>query len=218
MGKRVAIIMDGNGRWAAKRGLKRTKGHEAGINSVRDIITHCARRGDIEDIILYAFSTENWKRPRHEVQFLMQMLQKYLQKEAQTYIKNNIRFETIGDLSVFSPSLREQIQTLKAQTQNATALTQYLALNYGSRDELQRACQKAAAAKSGDIQACLDYPRDLDIIIRTGGQLRLSNFLLYQGAYAELFFTHTLWPDFTAGEFDEILKSFATRDRRFGGL
>ena len=218
MGKKIAIIMDGNGRWAKKRGLTRTKGHEAGIKTVRDIITYCAKKEDIDDIILYAFSTENWKRPKPEVQFLMQMLQKYLQKEADTYIQNKIRFETIGEISVFNSALQKQIASLKEQTKDFSSTTQYLALNYGSRNEIERACEKALAQNSSDIVPYMDYTQNLDIIIRTGGEKRLSNFLLYQSAYAELFFTKTYWPDFDVNEFEAILDAFEKRQRRFGGL
>ncbi len=220
--RHIAIIMDGNGRWAKKQGfLKRMKGHEAGASVVREITSFCAGRG-VECLTLYAFSTENWQRPREEVEFLMNMLGSFLKRELATYHQNNIRFETIGDLSRLSPALVRQIQATKEATRQNSGLQQVLAINYGAQDEITRAVQKilaSGASPSADtIAANLDTAAlpPLDMLVRTGGELRLSNFLLWQAAYAELFFTPTLWPDFTAAELEEMMNNFALRSRRWG--
>jgi len=219
----IAIIMDGNGRWAKNRDLKRIEGHKRGAEVVREITTHCAKIG-IKYLTLYAFSTENWKRPKSEVSFLMKLLEKYLKNELKTYTKNNIKFETIGDISVFSSSLRERIEYTKEQTKNNTSLTQILALNYGARDEIVRAVQKMTKdqveVNEKNLSLYLDTKgiSDPDILIRTSGEVRVSNFMLWQIAYSEMFFTNSLWPDFTAKELDEIIEDFNTRQRRFGGV
>jgi len=217
--KTVAIIMDGNGRWAKQRGFKRTHGHKIGAEVVREITTHCAKRGDIENLILYTFSTENWKRPKHEVDFLMKLLYRYLKEEEQTYLSNNIRFRAIGDLSAFSKKVQKQIKHLEKLTQHFTNFTQYLALNYGARDEIKRAFEKIKGTiDEQSITQHLDFSGEVDIVIRTGGEKRLSNFLLWQSAYAELFFSDTPWPEFSAKEFEKIMENFEKRERRFGGL
>lgn len=218
----IAIIMDGNGRWAEAQGKNRTYGHEKGSEIVRSITTYCAQHSEIDRLTLYAFSTENWKRPKLEVEFLMKLLQKYLKDELPTYLEGNIRFEPIGDLSIFSSSLQTTIASLKEATQHCTGLIQSLALNYGGRDEIVR----AAVALQGSntpislelITSALDCATDVDLLIRTGGDHRLSNFLLWQTAYAELFFTDTLWPEFTTDELDKIIHKFKKVERRFGGL
>jgi len=173
-------------------------------------------------LTLYAFSTENWKRPKMEVEFLMKLLEGYLEKELETYIKNDIKFETIGDISKFSEKLKKRIQLTKEKTKNNKKLTQVLALNYGSKNEITRAVKKLIEKNEEiteeNIQNNLDLPRDVDLLIRTSGEIRLSNFLLWQCAYAEMFFTNTLWPDFTPEELDKIIKSFHLRERRFGGV
>jgi undecaprenyl diphosphate synthase len=218
----IAIIMDGNGRWAESRGEKRVKGHEAGAKVVREITAFCAAHKDIERLTLYAFSTENWKRPRLEVEFLMKLLEKHLKSELQTYLDNNIRFETIGDMRAFSKPLQETIKTLKEKTAHCDGLVQSLALNYGAQDELVRAFNQLRDSTQDItpemLHNTLDCKEDVDILIRTGGDQRLSNFLLWQVAYAELFFTPTLWPDFTIDELGSILDKFTTIQRRFGGL
>lgn len=220
--KHIAIIMDGNGRWAELQGKKRVKGHEAGSEVVRTITEYCAADSEIEILTLYTFSTENWKRPRLEVEFLMKLLDKYLNQELQTYIKNNIRFKPIGDLRAFSKKLQKTIQTVKDKTAHCDGLVQSLALNYGAQDEMLRAIN--TLKKSQDditlemMSNELDCKHDVDLLIRTGGDHRLSNFLLWQSAYAELFFTDTLWPDFTPKELDKIIKKFTKVERRFGGL
>jgi len=219
----IAIIMDGNGRWAKERGLKRVKGHEKGAEVVREITTHCAKL-DIKYLTLYAFSTENWKRPKAEVEFLMKLLQRYLKNELKTYMDNDIKFETIGDISRFSESLQKRIKKTKEKTKDNKSLTQVLALNYGSRDEITRAVKRVI--KNGDevseesITKNLDTGDmpDIDMLIRTSGEFRISNFMLWQAAYAELFFTDTLWPDFSVKELDEMITEYKTRERRFGGI
>ena len=218
----IAIIMDGNGRWAKKRGLKRIDGHKKGAEVVRDITEYCAANDNINVLTLYAFSTENWKRPKMEVEFLMKLLDNWLKKELPTYIKNEVKFETIGDISKFSDKLKKRIQLTKEKTKNFKKLTQVLALNYGSKDEITRAVKKLVSNNEeitqDNIQKHLDISRDVDLLIRTSGEIRLSNFLLWQCAYAEMFFTNTLWPDFTSEELDNIIKEFKKRERRFGGI
>lgn len=219
----IAIIMDGNGRWAKNRGLNRTEGHRVGAERVREITTYLAKE-KLGYLTLYAFSTENWKRPKLEVEFLMKLLDRYLKNELKTYLDNNIRFETIGDLSFFSKKLQKRIEDTKEKTKNCTGLTQILALNYGSRDEIVRAVKKLNEQKlevnEQNINSCLDsgnFP-DVDLMIRTSGEQRLSNFMLWQLSYAELFFTKTLFPDFTEIELSKIIEEFKSRDRRFGGI
>lgn len=221
--KHLAIIMDGNGRWAKERGLKRTKGHEAGAEVVRDITTYCANHPTIETVTHYAFSTENWKRPKLEVEFLMKLLERYLKKELDTYQKENIRFVAIGDLHKFSKSLQETIYHTERQTINNSKLIQVLALNYGGRDEIIRAVNRVIESGSvvteESISKALDTPyRDIDLLIRTSGEQRLSNYLLWQLSYSELEFTDTLWPDFTTTELESIIENFEDRNRRFGGI
>lgn len=218
----IAIIMDGNGRWAKTQGKNRTFGHEKGSEVVRAITTYCAKNPEIQRLTLYAFSTENWKRPKIEVEFLMKLLQKYLTQELQTYLEGNIRFQPIGDLSTFSASLQKTITQLKEQTAHCTGLIQSLALNYGGRDEIVRAAAALQAAQTPIsldlITQTLDCATDVDLLIRTGGDHRLSNFMLWQSAYAELFFTDTLWPQFTPDELEKIIHKFKKVERRFGGL
>ncbi|MGB3962204.1 MAG: polyprenyl diphosphate synthase [Sulfurimonas sp.] len=220
--KHIAIIMDGNGRWAELQGKKRVKGHEAGAKVVKKITKFCSRDKDIERLTLYAFSTENWKRPRLEVEFLMKLLEKYLRSELQDYLNNNVRFEPIGDIRAFSNSLQKTIKEIEIKTAHCDGLVQSLALNYGAQDEILRAVNGLKNAE-GDITQemfsnALDCKSDVDLLIRTGGDHRLSNFLLWQAAYAELFFSDTLWPDFTSDEFAKIIKDFTSIERRFGGL
>lgn len=218
----IAIVMDGNGRWAEAQGKNRTFGHEKGAETVRAITTYCAGHKEIERLTLYAFSTENWKRPKIEVEFLMKLLERYLKNEKTTYLNGNIRFEPIGDLSIFSKSLRKVIDDVQNATQSCNGLTQCLALNYGGRDEIVRAAnalhERSQTITVDSLQAILDCSHDVDLLIRTGGDQRLSNFLLWQAAYAELFFTKTLWPEFNADELESIIKKFKTVERRFGGL
>jgi len=219
--KHIAIIMDGNGRWAEKRGLKRVKGHERGAEVVREITKYCSKNDEIDRLTLYAFSTENWKRPRLEVEFLMKLMESYLKKELPTYLKNNVRFEPIGDIRAFSPSLKKTIEHVKEATKECDGLVQSLALNYGAKNEIVRAFN--TLKEKEDITEeilgnALDCKEDVDLLIRTGGDKRLSNFLLWQAAYAELFFVDTLWPDFSIKELEKIITKFKKVERRFGGL
>lgn len=221
--KHLAIIMDGNGRWAKAHVLDRSAGHEAGAKVVEDIAIFAAKRG-IKTLTLYAFSTENWRRPQREVDFLMKLLSQFLASKERMVMENDIKFHTIGDISAFNADLRAQIERLKSLSAQNTGLNLVLALNYGSRDELVRACAKVA--KSGAdfsesaISAELDTAPfgDVDLLIRTGGEKRLSNFLLWQASYAELAFCPTLWPDFTSAECEKYCASFENTHRRFGGL
>lgn len=234
--KHLAIIMDGNGRWAKNRDKTRTYGHKMGAKVVREITKYCAK-AHISYLTLYAFSTENWLRPKQEVEFLMKLLEQYLQSERKTYEKNNICFKVIGDISVFSPKLQKLITKMQESTTKNTGLTQFLALNYGAKNEIARAVlhlqksdvftqihnlthTKAVEHTTKHIQNALDTKEasEVDLLIRTGGEMRLSNFLLWQCAYAELFFTPTLWPDFSAKELESIIKQFHKRVRKFGGL
>ncbi len=220
--KHIAIIMDGNGRWAEMQGKKRVKGHEAGAKVLKEITTYCSKNEDIERLTLYAFSTENWKRPRLEVEFLMKLLEKHLKSELSIFLENNVRFEPIGDIRAFSKSLQKTIKMVQEKTAHCDGLVQSLALNYGAQDEILRAINNLKNANE-DITAEmmsneLDCKHSVDLLIRTGGDHRLSNFLLWQSAYAELFFTDTLWPDFTVKELEKIIKKFTKVERRFGGL
>jgi len=222
--RNLAIIMDGNGRWAAQHGLNRTKGHEKGAEVIRDITTYCAKHPTIETVTFYAFSTENWKRPKLEVDFLMHLLDRYLQNELETYQKNNVRFLAIGDINAFSKKLQERIRTTEEATRNNKDLTHILALNYGGRAEIVTAANKLLAegkkeVTETDISSALQTPySDIDLLIRTSGEERVSNFLLWQISYAEFYFSHTLWPDFNTEELDEIVTDYEQRTRRFGGL
>jgi len=219
--KHIAIIMDGNGRWAEQQGKKRFVGHEAGSETVREITTYCSQHSEIERLTLYAFSTENWKRPKLEVDFLMKLLEKYLKKELPNYLENGVRFEMIGDATRFSPALQKQILSLEEETKHCTNLIQHLALNYGSRNEILRAVNSLKGSElitEESLNNALDCKHNVDLLIRTGGDHRLSNYMLWQAAYAELFFTDTLWPDFTSEELESIIASYKTIDRRFGGV
>lgn len=219
----IAMIMDGNGRWAKERGLKRTAGHEEGAKVVRNITKYCMSIG-VKYLTLYAFSTENWKRPKLEVEFLMKLLDKHLKAELEIYLKNNVRFKAIGDLSKFSKKLQETIKNTEEKTSKCDGLTQVLALNYGSKDEIVRAVRKlndkGLEVTEENLESCLDTAGipDVDIMIRTSGEVRLSNYLLWQNAYAEMFFTQTYWPDFNTHELDDIISDFNSRERRFGAV
>ena len=220
--KHIAIIMDGNGRWAELQNKKRVKGHEAGAKIVKEITTYCSHNEEIERLTLYAFSTENWKRPRLEVEFLMKLLDNYLKNELEVYLQNNVRFEPIGDIRAFSKSLQKTIKMVEQKTAHCDGLVQSLALNYGAQDEIIRAVNSLKNSEA-DITVqmlsnALDCKHNVDLLIRTGGDKRLSNFLLWQAAYAELFFVDTLWPDFSVKELEKIVKKFKKVERRFGGL
>jgi len=219
----IAMIMDGNGRWAKERGLKRTAGHKEGAETVRQITIHCAKIG-IKYLTLYAFSTENWSRPKLEVEYLMKLLDSYLKQELDFFLKNNVRLKVIGDTSKFSKKLQQTILNTIEKTSKCTGLTQVLALNYGSKDEILRAIKKLneqnLEVNEENFDKCLDTKDipDVDVLIRTSGEVRLSNFLLWQVAYAEMFFTQTYWPDFNANELDDIISDYMNRERRFGGV
>ena len=227
--RHVAIIMDGNGRWASQRGLPRVAGHRAGAEAVRKTLQAAVKHG-VEVLTLYAFSSENWRRSSEEVSDLTGLLRFYLEKELATLAKEGVRLRLIGDYSAFGPDLVERLERAMAKTRDNCRLTLVVALNYGSRAEMVTAARalavKAAQGQiSGDqideaaIEAELDT-RDLpplDLLIRTSGEVRLSNFLLWQAAYAELLFTPTLWPDFDEAAFAEAMNEFGRRQRRFGG-
>ncbi len=222
MKKHIAIIMDGNGRWAEAQGKKRVKGHERGAEVVREITTFCSNQKDIDRLTLYAFSTENWKRPKYEVDFLMKLLNSWLKKELPVYLENSVRFEAIGDISAFSNNLQNTIKDVQKKTAHCTGLVQSLALNYGSKNEIVRAVNSLIAnnieINEDSLDKALDVSQSVDILIRSGGEQRLSNYLLWQSAYAEIFFSDTLWPDFSTNELQSILKNFEQIHRRFGGL
>jgi len=226
--RHVAIIMDGNGRWAKQRLLNRIKGHEKGADAVRAVVKACREIG-ISYLTLYAFSTENWARPQMEVDALMALLQKFLKTEAEELRDNNIRLHTIGETHRLPDDVRRSLQAVMAQTRHNDGLNLILALSYGGRSEIVHAVREIAAdAAAGRLSpAVVDdallagklFTRgipDPDLLIRTSGELRLSNFLLWQLAYAELHFTPTLWPDFGKAEFIQILVDFQKRERRFG--
>ena len=221
--KHIAIIMDGNGRWAKERNLKRTAGHEEGAKVVRKITEYCSNIG-VEYLTLYAFSTENWSRPKLEVEFLMKLLESWLKKELPEYLKNNTRFKAIGDLSRFSKSLQKTIKETEEKTSKCSKLTQILALNYGSQDEILRAIQKLKKENlevtKENFELCLDTANipEVDMLIRTSGEIRLSNFLLWQNAYAEMFFINSYWPEFTTSDLDDLISDFNKRERRFGAV
>ncbi|MDE6446627.1 MAG: di-trans,poly-cis-decaprenylcistransferase [Alistipes sp.] len=226
--RHVAIIMDGNGRWAELRGLERHEGHAAGIEPVRTSARAAIRHG-VEYLTLYTFSTENWGRPAEEVDALMELFCQCVVHETPEMQREGIRIRTIGDRSRFSQKVQEHLTRAEELTAGGGRLTLILALNYSSRDEIARAVRKIAgqvgagalapeAIDEQRIAAALDtaeYP-DPDLIIRTSGECRLSNFLLWQASYAELYFPAVLWPDFTEEEFDRAMEEYARRDRRFG--
>jgi undecaprenyl diphosphate synthase len=218
----IGIIMDGNGRWAESKGKKRVEGHRVGSEVVRNITVYASKEEQISDLTLYAFSTENWRRPKLEVSFLMELLSKYLDSELPTYLNNGVRFRAIGDISRFSNRLQDSIFNLQEKTANCSELQQNLALNYGGKDEIVRSVKKVV--QSGDevteesIEANLDLSKPVDILIRTGGDHRISNYLLWQSAYAELFFIDKFWPDFKPDDLKDVLNRFGEIERRFGGL
>ncbi|HHB91764.1 MAG TPA: isoprenyl transferase [Thioploca sp.] len=226
--RHIAIIMDGNGRWAKKKSLPRFAGHKAGVETVRRVVKLCVEH-KIEILTLFAFSSENWRRPQQEVSLLIQLLTIALEKEVKKLHKNNIKLQIIGALEPFPKKLRQLVVKAEKLTEQNTALTVVVSVNYGGRWDIVEAAKKLASQvelgklKAQDIDAemfesniCLgDLPMP-DLFIRTGGEKRVSNFLLWQLAYAEMYFTDTSWPDFNKTEFLTALESFATRQRRFG--
>ena len=226
----VAIIMDGNGRWAQRRHLPRIAGHRAGVSSAREVIETCARL-NIEALTLYAFSLENWRRPRAEIDFLMRLLREYLRKELPVIHKNNIRFLVIGRPDQLPPEVQKDVACAMQQTAGNTGMKLAVALNYGGRAELVDAFNAILehARHNGGLNLRVDeqtiarhlYTAELpdpDLLIRTSGEMRVSNFLLWQIAYAEIYVTETLWPDFSRAQLFEALLDFQKRERRYGGL
>ncbi len=224
----VAIIMDGNGRWARKRGMPRTYGHRKGAENVVKI-TRSMKESGIRYLTLYAFSTENWQRSKDEVDALMQLLNEYLDKELKEIMDNNVRILFIGERNMLSPGIQEKMAFLERESAQNTELTLCIALSYGSRQEIvaavKRIAKKVADGELEISQITTDtvsdalYTKDIpdpDILIRTSGEKRISNYLLWQAAYTEFFFTDTLWPDFSKEELCEIIQAFKNRERRYG--
>lgn len=222
--RHVGIIMDGNGRWARQRGLVRTKGHEEGLKRAKDITKAAADLG-LEYVTLYVFSTENWKRTEQEVGFLMNLIHIHLLDELQFYRDNQIRVRQIGDLSGLPKNIQKDIREAEEDTKDFTGLTVVLAVNYGGRDEIVRAVNKLASSgktsiSEEDISSSFDISDlpDVDLLIRTGGEKRLSNFLMWKSAYAELVFSDTLWPDYGRDEFIADIAEYQKRTRKFGAV
>jgi len=222
----IAIIMDGNGRWAAQRHLPRVEGHRAGIDSVRDVVETSARLG-IDVLTLYAFSMENWKRPRAEVNTLMMLLKRYIRLELDTLLKNNIRFRVIGRSEELAPDVQDELEIGIRRTAGNSGMLFNIALNYGGRAEIVDAARRAIAEgiaaedlderRFGDLLYTAGQP-DPDLLIRTSGEMRVSNFLLWQIAYSEIWVTETLWPDFRRRDLLEAVVAYQKRDRRYGGI
>lgn len=226
----VAVIMDGNGRWAMQRGLPRTAGHKKGIDAVRQLVKYCRRIG-IFHLTLFAFSSENWRRPQEEIGVLTDLLCTSLDSESRLLVENDIQLLVIGDITRFPRPLQEAIEKTCGQTEKNRSMTLTIALNYGGQWDIQNACKSIAESiERGEISACevsqhlinahlctKDLP-DPDLFIRTGGEIRISNFLLWQLAYTELYFTDTYWPDFDIGCFQAALNDYADRQRRFGNV
>ena len=226
--RHVAIIMDGNGRWAKQRFLPRIAGHRTGVETVRGVVTGCLKHG-VEVLTLFAFSSENWRRPMEEVGLLMELFTLTLTAEVKKLDKNNICLRVIGDRTAFNAKLQQQIATAEAQTAGNTALTLVIAANYGGRWDITQATRALARqVQAGELQpdqitsehiserVCLHRYPEPDLFIRTGGEQRISNFLLWQLSYTEFYFTPLLWPEFDEESFNEAITSFASRQRRFG--
>ena len=223
--RHIAIILDGNGRWAKKRFMPRFSGHAKGVDMVRATVRTCLERG-VEYLTLFAFSSENWRRPQEEVSLLMQLFIKALEQEADRLASNGVRLRIIGDLSRFEPRLQELIRAAEAKTADNTRLHLTIAANYGGRWDIMHAVNAMLAAqpekRAGWTEADLEpflsmhFAPEPDLFIRTGGEERISNFLLWQLAYTELYFTRTLWPEFDRSEFDRAIVSYQKRERRFG--
>lgn len=220
----IAIIMDGNGRWAKKRLMSRISGHRRGLESVKTVITQCQKL-NIPFLTLFAFSTENWLRPTQEVDFLMSLFQDSIKKESSSLIKNNIRFKLIGDRKPFPKKLIDKIKDLENLTEKNTGLTLSIAINYGGRWDIVNAVneyrkknhfKKPFTQKNLIQNLSLNFAPDPDLLIRTGGEKRISNFLIWQFSYTELYFTETLWPDFNEKAFTSALIEFQKRERRYG--
>ena len=221
--RHIAVIMDGNGRWAKKRGLPRTAGHKAGAETFRDIATYCKELG-MDYLTVYAFSTENWKRPAEEVSAIMSLLEQYLLEAVDTMERDHIRLRFFGDLSALSPELQALAHRTDDISGHYDGFQANICLNYGGRAELLRAAQRCAERGLDWTEENLSANMysagipDPELVIRPGGEMRLSNFLLWQCAYSELYFCDTLWPDFTRQELDKAIIDYQRRDRRFGGV
>ena len=222
--RHIAIIMDGNGRWATKRLLPRVAGHVKGVEAVRGVVEACVERG-VEYLTLFAFSSENWRRPADEVSLLMRLFVTALEREVAKMHANNIRLKVVGDLSRFDAKLRDMIANAERRTANNTRLTVSVCANYGGRWDIMQATGKMVQAHPGAVEFTEDmlaphlamaYAPEPDLFIRTGGEERISNFLLWQLAYSELYFTDTFWPDFTPESLGEAITSYQERERRFG--
>lgn len=223
--RHIAVIMDGNGRWAKKRFLPRVAGHKVGVETVRNMVKQCVNLG-VDYLTLFAFSSENWRRPEEEVTFLMGLFMEALKKEVAKLHKNNVRLIIIGNRAQFGAALCAEIKAAEHLTQNNTGLTLTIAANYGGRWDILQAVntmQKANPSKSGEFAEedltpylAMHYAPEPDLFIRTGGEKRISNFLLWQLAYSELYFTDVLWPDFDDQAFQQAIKSYQQRERRFG--
>ena len=222
--RHIAIIMDGNGRWARQRMLPRVAGHRRGVEAVRNVLRACIQRG-VEYVTLFAFSSENWRRPPEEVRFLMKLFRRALMQEVRRLHENNIRFRVLGDLSRFDPEIIRLVHEAEELTANNTRLVLSIAANYGGRWDILEAVNKMLAAQPGKAQyseedltdqLALAHTPEPDLFIRTGGEKRISNFLLWQLAYTELYFTDTLWPDFDEAALEAALASYGERERRFG--
>ena len=226
--RHVAIIMDGNGRWAEARGMSRQQGHRAGTENIRRIIEAFGERG-VGVLTLYAFSTENWARPRREVNALMRLIPRVIKRELKKLHENGVRLVHVGDLAPLDPALRKQVEDAIELTKDNDRMVVALAFNYGGRAEIVDAVRQIAregiAPRRIDEQTLAEHMwtaraglPEVDLLIRTAGDMRISNFLLWQSAYAELYFTPTLWPDFDEAEIDRALAAYANRERRFGGV
>jgi undecaprenyl diphosphate synthase len=223
--RHVAVIMDGNGRWATARHLPRVAGHSRGVESVRAIIEQAARRG-VSWLTLFAFSSENWRRPADEVSVLMRLFVSSLQKEVSSLVESGVRLRVVGNLPAFEPHLRELIASAEERSAHNTRLQLTICASYGGRWDIEQAARRmaldvaAGKAEAGEAalaeRLALSFAPDPDLLIRTGGEQRISNFLLWQMAYTELYFTDALWPAFRAEQFDEALEWYAQRERRFG--
>jgi undecaprenyl diphosphate synthase len=226
--RHIVVVMDGNGRWAKKRFMPRTAGHHAGVKSTRKIVENCVKE-KIQALTLFAFSSENWKRPEQEVSSLMELFVSTLQSEVASLHKQNVRVRFIGECRAFSEKLQKKIQNAKMLTKNNTGLQLNIAVNYGGRWDIAEACKKIVSKiQLGELQiddinaelideyVCLHQLPEPDLFIRTGGEMRVSNFLIWQLAYTEFYFTDVLWPDFKAEDFSTALNWFAGRQRRFG--
>jgi undecaprenyl diphosphate synthase len=222
--RHIAIIMDGNGRWATRRFLPRVAGHAKGVERVRDVVERCVERG-VEFLTLFAFSSENWRRPAEEVSVLMRLFMTALEREVTKMHVNSIRLKVVGDLTRFDPKLQRMIANAERRTANNSRLTVNICANYGGRWDMMQAIGKMVAANPGATDfseeqltphLALAYAPEPDLFIRTGGEQRISNFMLWQLAYTEMYFTETFWPDFTGESLDEAILSYQQRERRFG--